>query len=234
MTLMTGIESEALPFILRSCDWVTGIILGCFLLTAYVFGVSKYILIRQVRDFFHTRRRNNLFDQETAGELHCRLLLIFQTCLLVSVLLLHHYGEEGCPPDFARLVPWRLGGYTLLLLFYALFKWGMYRFINWIFFDKIQSNLWIDSYYFIASVCGILLFPLVLLAVYFDLAPFYTDLCGLILFILVNLLLLYKGFCIFFNKIHGVFFLFVYFCTLEMIPLLLLWKGFILVNNVQI
>lgn len=49
-----------------------------------------------------------------------------------------------------------------------------------------------------------------------------------------KILLFYKCIRNFFNHFHGILHLILYFCTLEIIPLLFLWKGLIYINNIFI
>ena len=49
--------------------------------------------------------------------------------------------------------------------------------------------------------------------------------------ILAKILLFWKCFNNFFNKIHGFFHLILYFCALEILPDLILWKGIMISCN---
>jgi hypothetical protein len=53
-----------------------------------------------------------------------------------------------------------------------------------------------------------------------------------ILLILVYLLLIFKAFCTFFKGLHGLFYLFLYFCTLEILPAIIIWKGMESANSI--
>ena len=230
MNGMTGIEGEVLPEIMRTNNWVAGIILVCFLMMAYALAVGKRFLLQRMHDFFLIRERNSIFNQETVGDVHCRMLLLLQTCLLVAILLCsrQHAGTVSWGVPFSMCI------YASLLFLYGLVKWLLYGVIDWIFFNKTKNRLWMDAYFFVYALLGVLLFPLVLLVVYFGLPPITTVIYCLILFVFANLLLLYKCFCIFFNKNHGVFYLIVYFCTLEILPFFVLGKGIGLISNIKI
>lgn len=81
---------------------------------------------------------------------------------------------------------------------------------------------------------GFLLFPLVLLAVYFDLNANTAKILIFIILGFTKIMLFYKCIRNFFNHFHGILHLILYFCTLEIIPLLFLWKGLIYINNILI
>lgn len=230
MSVMTGVEGELLPEFMGANDWVTGIILACFLMMAYALAVGKNFLLQWMHDFFLTRERSSIFNQETAGDVHCRFFLLLQTCLLVAVLLCHRQYAEASPFG----IPLSLLVCVSLLFAFGLGKVCLYGVVDWIFFNNSKNALWVESYLFVYALSGIFLFPLVLLVVYLGLPPMATAIYCLILFVFANLLLVYKCFSIFFNKNYGVFYLIVYFCTLEILPVLVLGKGMGLINNIKI
>ncbi|MZU51428.1 DUF4271 domain-containing protein, partial [Escherichia coli] len=110
----------------------------------------------------------------------------------------------------------------------------LYSFVNWIFFNKTRNIIWLESYFNVVIGAGFLLFPIVLLIVYFDLSPQIAPYFIGFVIIIAKILLFYKCFSNFFNKFYGAFHLILYFCALEILPDFVLWKGIILANNILI
>ena len=75
------------------------------------------------------------------------------------------------------------------------------------------------------------LFPVALLVVYFDLSFHSMSWLFFCILIIDKSLLFYKCQRIFFNTALGVVHLFLYFCTLEIMPLLILFRALIYANN---
>ncbi len=77
----------------------------------------------------------------------------------------------------------------------------------------------------INRVAGIILFPLVITGVFFPYSNnrFYV-IPGLLILLILYLKLLQRGFLILFKKQFSIFYLFLYFCTLEFVPLVLLYN----------
>lgn len=226
-----GIEGIPLPYMLRSNDWITGIILLCFFSISYVFATGRRLLKQKAQNFFFTREHSSIFGQQTAADIHSRFLLMLQTCMFASILFFDYTVDHSSLRTGDYGIPFLLSGYILTLIIFYLVKWGIYRFVNWIFFDKEKAKLWIETYFFTISTFGIICFPLVLLIVYFDLSPSVTAISCIFILFSVKLLLLYKSFSIFFNSWYGVFYLIMYFCALEILPSLVLWKGLIHINS---
>lgn len=227
-----GFTGEIAPHLLQSNEWITATLLGCFLITSYVLSRGKGYLLQRLNSFFATRSRHNVFNERTTFDAHCQLLLFLQTCVLIAILLLSYHAKQI--PLAKHNVPILLGSYTGLTLLFFLVKWWLYKFINWIYFDKVKNVAWEDFYTLLITLSGILLLPATLCTIYFSWPVAWSSIFYLLLFILINFLMLYKGFCIFFNHLHGTLFLFLYFCTLEILPFLVVWKGLKLVNGIFI
>lgn len=222
----TGIHNELVPQLLRSNEGVTLVILYGFLITAYVLSQKRQMMIQGLRNLLSTRERNSIFFEQTAGEVSSKILLLLQTCLFSAVITISHFLKQDSNQPITLL----LIVYTAVILLFYLLKWCLYRFVNWIFFDKNKNNLWTSSYFFLHSLLGILFLPAILFTVYCDFSHPTSVFFYLFMLILLNLLLIYKCFCIFFNKKYGAFYLIMYFCTLEILPILLLWKGVDFIN----
>jgi len=127
-----------------------------------------------------------------------------------------------------------LGVYILACLLYLLFKWMLYSFLGWVFFDKNRTSLWLESYSTLIYYLGFSLFPFVLFLVYFDLKIIFLVSIGLFLIIFTKILMFYKWLKLFFDNISSIFLLILYFCALEIIPCLLLYQGLRELNNILV
>lgn len=230
-----GVVGQSIPYLLHNDEWVTGILLLCFFVTSYVFSSGKALFFQSVRRLFFNHEINHFFHPQATVDTYCLLFLNLQACLLLSVLMLKCMLDAPGSTLVSMLTPSvasrLLGGFTGLAILYMIVKRFSYKFVNWVFFDKAKNSLWLKAYFFVISILGILLFPVTLLVVYGNL-PFYVNVAiPAFLFFLANLFFIYKCFSIFFRQSHGSFYLFLYFCTLEVLPLLVIWKGVEMVND---
>ncbi|MCR4994325.1 MAG: DUF4271 domain-containing protein [Bacteroidales bacterium] len=121
--------------------------------------------------------------------------------------------------------PWILAlVFTAVFLIYLIFKQLLYHFVHDVFFSQEEQQLWREAYVFIFTTETLFAFPMLLCFVYLQPSIKFMLIFGAILLLFVKILLLFKCFSTFFEKKHGVLQLFVYFCTLEAAPLLVLWK----------
>lgn len=226
-----GKDADLKPYTLHSDAYVTGVIFLCFFLLVYVLTGGHRLLLQKVRSVFQERERQSLFDSEDRTGISYRIYLFLLTSFLLG-LLFFDYVQDYYPRIFQDSSPYLLLGADVgMFIIFYLIKGLLYSFVNWIFFDRDRGNRWLDVYFFINYMMGIILFPLVLLVVYFDLQPQSIILYVSIVAIIYLIVLFYKCFSIFFRERYGFFYLIVYFCTLEIVPFLILWKVLIVVNE---
>lgn len=114
---------------------------------------------------------------------------------------------------------------------YFFIKNLLYKLVNWVFFDSKSNGQWGRTWLFLSSLEGVLLFPLVLLQIYFSLSLQAAFVYALIVVLFVKMLTLYKSYTIFFKRIAVSLQIILYFCALEMIPMMVLWGMLVITDN---
>lgn len=229
--LAAGVEGIPIPYSPRMDDGVTTVLLCCFFLSSYVLSRHRKFLLQLIKDFMLHRERNSIFSISTAGDVHSLFLLILQSCVLVSVLLLCHFCEEQ-PALLEHLPSYALLGiYVAVCVCFLLLKWAVYALLGWIFFDDLRTALWLESYSTLIYYYGFSLFPFVLLAVYFDWPLVNSLFIALIFLSFVKIMTFYKWLKLFCRELYGRFALIVYFCALEVMPCMLVYVGMLQMNE---
>ncbi len=95
-------DADPLPYLLRHDDWVTGILLCCFLVVMTIFANSKKFIKQRLQDFFLNRMdKEKLFSIETGREMRHAIFLYLQSGLLVSLFFFDYTQTtriSSCPP----------------------------------------------------------------------------------------------------------------------------------------
>lgn len=229
--LTSGMAGEPLPYLLHT-DWlITTVLFLCIVLMSLTLSNEKKYLLQQLKACLLSRSRPSMFDEIIASNAQYKLFLTFHTCILLA-LTIYYYYSKSLPALFDELSHgWILGGLTLGVTMYIILKSLLYRFINWIFFQKERNMLWMATFFNLFVWLGILLLPVVLIVVYFDISLQVSLFLIGFLIIFAKISLFWTCFSNFFEKIHGSFHLILYFCALEILPDLLWWKGIELVSN---
>lgn len=232
MSIWTALQGIPVPYSTKTDDGITIILLICFVCCAYIFGQSKRFLLYQGRNFILHKERSNLFVTSTSSEIHFLLFLILQLCLLSGIYWLSYF-EKICPDFFHNHSSYLLLGiYTFLSIIYLLFKWVLYSFLGWIFYDRSNKSLWLESYSTLLYYLSLSLFFPILLLVYFDLSLTFIVIVGSFFLIITKILIFYKWLKLFFNKKDEVLTLILYFCALEIVPCFIYYRVLILINDV--
>lgn len=226
-----GVAGDPVPYRFRSDDYVTLALLLGFFFVVWVVSRSRHFLREQVKAFFFTSRRGNLFAPRGGAEFNGQLFLVLQTSFVLGILFFD-YTQMRQTEVFNQVSPYRIliVGTLVCSIFYAL-KIALYGLVNAVFFNRDQRVQWGHAYLLCVFALGVSLFPLALLVVYFDLGYRPTTVVFLILLAVDKLLLLYKCHAIFFKGTLGWLHLILYFCTLEIMPLAILLRALIYTNN---
>lgn len=227
-----GLQGTQIPYRLNADNGGTALLFLCFFLSAYVLTNGKRFLLQQLKDFQNVKERGNLFNNSTATDFKYRVILLFQTSVLLGICFFDYF-HDSIPELLIRVPSYIvLGTNILICVLYYLLKWLIYSFSGWIFFDKARTTIWLEAYSTILYYFGFTLFPLVLLMVYFDLSASILLPLELFFIIFAKIMMFYKWIKLFFHQFSGLFLLILYFCALEIVPCLLLYQGMIRMNNI--
>ncbi len=205
----------------------------CFFLSSLVFRHREKMLSSMLNDLFRENDRKSIFFGTNGNDLYHKLFLCFQSVILLSVFVYCCFFTpyQAPAPSFSQAVT-LLGGSILLLAAFLLCKRVFYMLAGVVFFSKESLKQWIDTYISLICLSGILLFIPVLLMFYIENAYYFC--LYFVFFYLFSLIIviIYKTYILFFKGRGLLLYLFLYLCAQEIVPLFLLYKGFIYFFNV--
>lgn len=230
-----GVAGDPVPYSMRNDNVITGLLLGCFILGIIAFSRSRDFIFRQAKSFFRVKHGNTTTESETTSEFRFQMFLVFMTCLLLSLLAFFYTEETVSEPLILQSHYLLVAIFLALCISYFIIKALIYTFVNRVFFDSAGNTSWLKSLLFVTSIEGVLLFPAVLLLIYFNLPMNTVLIYTAIVVFSIKILSFYKCNVTFFR--HNDFILqnILYFCTLEIMPLfMLLGSMLMIVNNLKI
>ena len=191
-----------------------------FILFTFVLYRSRMVLIYKIRTFFSSRQVYAANEISTSKEeLVDILLLILIGCLSASAIFhqdsfKNHDGEPA---------------YGLLMLVFAIvvalivFKASVYSLVSWIFFPFNRERGWLSAFFFSIAIVSALAFPLALFSIFSQTSFINVMHCFVGIVIVQKILLLFKLFVNFRPKRYGSLLFFLYFCSVEILPTLIVW-----------
>lgn len=214
-----GVAGDAVPYSIGNDDIVSLALLACLVIVTISVGRSWGFISRQARNFFYAPHDADAVT-ETTSELRFQIIMVLIGILLMG-LVSYIYATETIAHPFKVGDNYCLMGImAAMFLAYFLLKWLVASVVSITFFDSKKNIQWVRLQLFLAAVEGGLMLPFVLLLVYFNFSVEIVLLCLAVVLFLNKLLTFYKCWSIFFRQNGGLLQTFLYFCALEMTPLL--------------
>ena len=216
-----GLLGEDVPYSVSSDNTVTALLIGCFLLGMLALSVSRQFMVRQIHNFFYVPR--SVADMtETDYEINVQTFLVLQTALTIGILY-YILSRFALGNDYSQMSQLKvIGIFSLILVGYFAVKKLVYHIVGWTFFSAKNNDQWSKAWLFLTAAEGVLLYPILLVQIYFGLPLQIAWIWAALIIILVKLLSLYKCYSIFFKHGGGIVQNILYFCALELMPLLAL------------
>ena len=216
----SALAAGSLPdYDVRNDNVMTLVLIATFVMLVVAVGRSGRFLLRQAKAFFVG---GDTYDAVsiTSGERMLQFFLLFISSLLLALSLYLSFTEDKMTVyvfdnDLMLVLP-----LLAMSVCYLVVKLLLYRSVNSVFFEKKKCLQWTDAFLFVTGVEGLLLFPFLLLQVYFGLSFQKATICFLSILFLNKIMTFYKARDVFFREKGGFLQTFLYFCTLEIAPLL--------------
>jgi len=212
-----GVVHPSLP---STENWVFVLVIVLFALLIYSIIRSDGWIIESIRTFFQVKERSSIFSTATVTNIQSTSALRVFSTLVFSIYAFVIFHTSNY--DFT-FVTWLK--FLAVTTGFLLFKYFSIRIIGYVFFDLKTIKLAQTAYFNILSYTAILLFPLLLFQIYS--IPLIQDISGisaLIVCILGAIMVIIKVFQIFLHKIVALFYILLYLCTLEILPLIILFS----------
>ena len=213
-----------MPYLLRNDDLIVTAFLLSFVLIVWAVSRSWAYLEEWCTGFFNEEGKRKIFTKHLDVQLNGVVPIIVSVSVLMGTLVAG-YIQHNEPALMAELTPevvfaGSVGGVLLLILLKLL----LYYLVNCTFFRSEQAGEWAKSYLVTLLLEALLLFPLVIAAVFLDLSLEVQEWSVLSLLAIVELVRLMKLKVIFFRGALGYVHIFLYFCTLNLATTIVAWQ----------
>lgn len=221
----SGFSATATPYRLRHDGWSGLVLLVCLLLAANLvlrLGGGFRDLMRDM--FFPIAGKKDEPVVDDPLRYSTRLVAVALLSLSAAMVSFAYTQHDVAFYVFGETPYLLFVAFFLLWLVYFLLKRMMGSFVGWVFFIEGKIFTWRRSYTLLLVLEAWLSFALALVVVYLPVSPRVMFDLALWTIVFVKILHLFKIYQIFFPNLYGTLHLFVYFCSLEIVPLLVLWR----------
>lgn len=226
-----GIAGDPVPYSIHKDNVLTPTLILGILIMAYCVKNSSRSFSFQIKNFFHTLRSDSALERESSSDKRYLFFLEIYTALVLA-LVFYFYTKAYISDTYITY-----SEYTLMGIYFAgmiglfWFEHLIQSAVNNVFFPPRECSQWKTIQLTTTAWIGILLTPILLLKAYFDLSVENSLIYTFLVIVFIKILLFYKCFQIFFKKKGAFLQIFLYFCTLEIIPPVILWGILVTVAN---
>lgn len=226
---LSGIVPEPRPVLPGYDPGVVGMLVGIFLLLAVNLRHCSAFFKSFFNDLWQVRRRSNAFDERTINEARVTVTFVFLVCVCEGILVF----SAAIGPPLATSPAIFIGLFIAVALIYYLFQLSAYYIVGQIFTGKTERSQWLKGFNASQSLLGIAL-TIPALCALFDpqLAPVMCT-AGAGLYLIARMIFIMKGFRIFYTIPTSLIYFILYLCTLEIVPLFVLYRAGALINGLE-
>ena len=223
-TLPAPIPREAVSPFKAHNEWLAALLIFSVLLT----GLLRVTSIKYLSELFRAA-----FNQVAANKMYTSINIRYsKPSFILSAMFFFNAGIFVFETlMFYEKTIFDLTGFTLLLLIwgvligFGLIKSFLYRLTGFVFDTSAAAGEYIFNSNLLSKVFAIVLLPLISIIPFVNtwLVPNLIKL-GAIAFLFLYILQLIRGAAIFLQNRFSLFYMFLYFCALEILPLVILYK----------
>ena len=209
-------------------DQLTIMLLACVMLTVFLLSAFRLFFFEKAKEFFFSRSTDD-YDPLTASAAHYIPLLLVN-CLVMGLGWLVLAGHQ-LPDGMCEVPVILVGVFALTFALFFFLKTILYAFVNTVFFGSKKRIQWLQAFLFLTTLGGLLLLPMVVALFYFGISSKMAVYYGILVLFLNKILTIYKSYNIFFRQNARYLENILYFCALEITPLLALCGTWMIVVN---
>lgn len=201
---------------------VMAVVIGVFLVMALNFRHYSTFLKTFWSNIFSTRRRANVFDERaTVSEARVIVSLVLMLCLGEGILLYTalNIGRPAALPPFAAIM-----ALTLTAMIYYIWQLCAYRLTGYVFTTRRRAVSWFKGFTSSQALLGMMLAPVAMLALFLPSLGTILAATAAACYLGARLLFVIKGFRIFYHNSLSLVYFILYLCSLEIIPLIFIYK----------
>lgn len=203
-----------------------GLLVLMFCIIAVVTGHYRHFLLYRIKGFFTQKRT---YTEESAdinrNEVTNTIMLTGIAATSLALIGLNTDRLAGQSIEVGGLeltLHTAIAAISLGTLLFVGAKSLVYHIVNSVFFHHESNGKWLSSYYLLTSLMAYVLYPLALVFTFNKTSDRVIAFCLLFALILYKILLFYKLCTNFETKKSGFLLFFLYFCSVEIMPTLIL------------
>ena len=206
MEQLTRISSPA------SEAWVAWVMLLLIMILLLIEKSQRRLLLNSVKSIFTVKERESMFSELSSGILTEVFVHVYRILVIaMTIYLISYIGGTFSLLVFAEL--------AMCVALVAVFKYVVARLLAYVYFDQRRLQVAVRQYSELLSIFTVLaIIPLMFSVTVFALNTTWVIIWAGALYLLFLICITIKLFRLFFNKKFACFYILLYLCTLELLP----------------
>ncbi len=229
LTLATDKPSGLSGTLLNQCpntsDGFTLIFILSLILTTCAYSLGTRFYTHFFKTLFSGKERISFLFESTLTGFEFKTCLTLQTILLEGLIFYNLIREQIFGENINKNYIMTLSAFVVIIAAYHLIRGISFAIMGNIFSTNSTTRSFISEYFTLLSLWGTWLLPVALFMVFAHLNIYITATFLIIPALLIRILTIHKGVKIFFNNLRGPFYIFLYLCALEIMPLIVLFQA---------
>ena len=206
------------------------LLIGMFLLLAYNFRHYSTFLKNFGSDLLSVRRREDTFDVRTFSETGVQSSIVLVACLSEGIIINSQFEHMGMVPHGVTTFA-MIGAITAIAVVYYLWQLVAYATVGYVFTDNVSSRIWMKGFNASQVLFAMLIFIPALIVLFNPGAATVIVPLGVLVYILSRILFICKGFRLFYDNFSSLIYFILYLCTLEIVPLVLIYRAVLFISD---
>ncbi|MBR6691823.1 MAG: DUF4271 domain-containing protein [Bacteroidaceae bacterium] len=217
------------------CMLNDNIIMSLFILNlvgiSYVFLMNGASILERLKCTFYYENKAIPFNDRTHTTKICNILLYSQTIFYSAILITGYLQEHRLLVNDERQTLY-ISFYAIAIITALLLKRFLYDIVNNILFTNKDAAEWRSLYLFTIKIAGFALFPAIIAILFIPEIPFqYVEIYSILILIAYIYTITSSLIRIIFCEKRNYLDIFLYLCALEFLPMALVWKLILQLNE---
>ncbi len=227
-TTQTQIEISAILPFEENKNLDKDILSGLLLLAVAITGFLRFTNYKYLRELFSALIfSQNARKMQKTVNLHYRTpafilngLFLFNTSIFLYQII-NYYHLKTIFNQSLLLIP----AFMLLIIAFGMSKVALYRFVGYVFETKLDTKEYLFFNFLNNKIFAIAILPIIIVVPYIEIeiVPILFKIGGVI-FVSLYFTQLFRGFTIILKNVASLFYMFLYLCALEILPLIIIYN----------
>lgn len=209
---------------------IMSVIIAVMLLSIFSMRHYRRFFAHTWRDLTNVRSRINAFDDHTLNETRIIVALNLMACMGEALLLISVFPLVGTTISPTGAFPTMMA-LMLMCSLYVVAQYSVYWIVGFVFTSRTLRAQWISGFTSVQSFLALTLLLPALSAIFYPGHAVLFATIGAICYIGWRIVFIVKGFRIFFHNYFSLVYFILYLCSVEIIPLLLLYRSSTIICN---